>query len=203
MAAEVAGAGIPTGPPVLTTDGEVCVDVDLMEARPWTLALLAAVPGDPLTPAMPGAEDIAGDVLGRVHGVLATRSGRDWVPADLLEWLTELARATGNAEAATAIQMLSDRRDPVRSSVLYGDPSPEILVGDGVAGLIDWGTPSWGPQLHDVAVWLRWLGERPGSGSRREAGFLRAYGAHVPLSEIDTNLLPLYGRYAEAFGWGV
>jgi aminoglycoside phosphotransferase (APT) family kinase protein len=86
--------------------------------------------------------------------------------------------------------------------VLYGDPSPEILIADdGAVGLIDWGTPSWGPQLHDVTVWLRWLGERPGSGSRREAEFLRSYAAHAPLSETDTSLLPLYGEYANAFGW--
>ncbi len=202
VAAAVAASGVFTGAPVLTTDGEVCVDVDRIGAPPWTLALLTAVPGHPLTATMPGSEQVAGDLLGRVHAFLGTSSRRDWVPADLLEWLAALAGATGNIEAATVVRTVADRRGTVRSSVLYGDPSPEVLVTtDGAVGLIDWGTPSWGPQLHDVAVWLRWLGEQPGSGSRREARFLGSYAAHTPLSETDISFLPLYGAYAEAFGW--
>lgn len=98
---------------------------------------------------------------------------------------------------------IAERRDDIRFSVVYGDPSPEILVdGDAATGLIDWGTPSWGPQLHDVAAWLRWLGEEPGSGSRREDRFLGGYREHVPLSRTELALLALYGSYGDAFGFG-
>ena len=79
---------------------------------------------------------------------------------------------------------------------MYGDPSPEILLAeDGGAALIDWGTPSWGPQLHDVAAWLRWLGERPREGSVRGGRFLTSYGRPV-----DPGTLELFGRCTDAFG---
>jgi Ser/Thr protein kinase RdoA (MazF antagonist) len=201
VAAAVALAGVPTGPPVITHDGDVCVEVN-GPSRPWTVALLRAVGGKPLVPTEIGAEQVAGDLLGRVHAHLGECSRREWVPADLLEWSAEFAATTANTAASTVVDEISAVRDLVRFSVVYGDPSPEILVDvDGTVGLIDWGTPSWGPQLHDVAAWLRWLGEEPGSGSPRETRFLQSYSTHARLTSVDLSLLPVFGRYGAAFGF--
>lgn len=151
----------------------------------------------------PGAEEIAGDILGRVHSFLGQCSRRDWVPADLLEWLALFAAETRNETAAAMVQVLVDRSESVRFSVVYGDPSPEVLVSaDGHLGLIDWGTPSWGPQLHDIAAWLRWLGERPGSRAKRELRFLASYNEHVDVTQADLDQLATYGRCAAAFRFG-
>lgn len=203
VAAAIAGAGVATGPPVRTKGGDVCVEVARSSGGPWTLALLAAVPGEPLVPSWSDAAQVAGDLLGRVHAFLRVFSRRQWVPAELLEWSAAFALATGNERAAAVVRAIADRSDDMTFSVVYGDPSPEILMAaDGAVGLIDWGTPSWGPQLHDVAAWLRWLGERPGSGSEREARFLGSYREHAPLSRTDLDLLSLFGRYGSAFGFG-
>ncbi len=203
VAAEVARSGIATGPPVPTARGELCVEVDRAIGRPWTLALLAPVLGEPLSPSAPGAEAMAGDVLGRVHSFLGESSRRDWVPADLLDWLADLAKESRNEAAAAMVQVIRDRSESVKFSVVYGDPSPEVLVSaDGVIGLIDWGTPSWGPQLHDVAAWLRWLGERPGARSEREVRFLESYYRHVDVARADLDQLASYGHCAGAFQFG-
>ena len=93
VAAEVARMGIATGPPVPTDKGEVCVQVDGAAGAPWTLALLTPVAGEPLSPSWPRADEIAGDLLGRVHSFLGESSRRDWVPADLLAWSGSLRRA--------------------------------------------------------------------------------------------------------------
>lgn len=77
VAAEVAKGGIATGPPVPTERGELWVEVDRGTSRPWTLALLTPVLGEPLSPSAPGAEAIAGDLLGRVHSFLGESSRRD------------------------------------------------------------------------------------------------------------------------------
>lgn len=202
VAAEVARAGIATGAPVSTDRGELCVEVYRVTGAPWTLALLTPVLGEPLSPSTVGAEEIAGDLLGRVHSFVGEHSRRDWVPADLLEWLARFADETSNATAAAMVQEIVERSEAVKFSVVYGDPSPEILVSaDGNVGLIDWGTPSWGPQLHDVAAWLRWLGERPGSRSEREVRFLASYTQHV-IAQPDFEDLASYGRCAAAFQFG-
>ena len=203
VAAEVARAGIATGPPVPTARDELCVEVDRAAGAPWTLALLTPVPGEPLSSSAPRAEEIAGHLLGRVHSFLGEFSHRGWVPANLLEWLADFAEGRTDETAAAMVQAILDRSEFVKFSVVYGDPSPEILVSaDGKVGLIDWGTPSWGPQLHDVAAWLRWLGERPGSSSEREVRFLGSYNQHVELTRTDLDQLAAYGRCAEAFQFG-
>ncbi len=203
VAAEVAKSGIATGPPVPTERGELCLEVDRGTDRPWTLALLTPVLGEPLSQSALGAEVVAGDLLGRVHSFLGESSRRDWVPADLLEWLADLAKESNNDTAAALVQLIRSRSEVVKFSVVYGDPSPEILVAaDGNIGLIDWGTPSWGPQLHDVAAWLRWLGERPGSRSEREVRFLESYNRHVDVTRADLDQLASYGRCADAFRFG-
>lgn len=196
VAAAVAETGIATGCPVPTEDGDLCLEVDRGSERPWTIALLEAALGVPLTPSVFGAEVVAGQVLGRVHAFLAERSERQWVPADLLVWLAGHADETANGRAADLVSSIAAHRHRLGCSVVYGDPSPEILVAaDGTAALIDWGTPSWGPQIYDVAVWLRWLGERPGGGSEREGRLLANYGR-----PIEREMLELFGRCVAAFG---
>jgi hypothetical protein len=43
-----------------------------------------------------------------VHAFLWTHSRRDWVPGDLLEWVTELAGTTGNRRAAAVVRTVAD-----------------------------------------------------------------------------------------------
>ncbi|MCA1570367.1 MAG: phosphotransferase [Chloroflexi bacterium] len=125
------------------------------------------------------------------------RPPRGRAPADLIEWLAGHAHQTANQRAAELVSSIAGQRHRLGFSVVYGDPSPEILLAaEGTAALIDWGTPSWGPQLHDVAAWLRRLGERPGEGSEREGRFLASYGR-----PIDPGMLELFGRCANAFGF--
>ncbi len=195
----MADAGIASGPPVSTEARQRCVESDRSPARAWTLALLTPVPGDPLSPLSQDAGRLGGDLLGRVHAYLAAASRRDWVPAALLEWAAAHTHETRNHRAATLVHAITDRSGELAFSVVYGDPSPELIVGPGGSvGLIDWGTPSWGPQLHDVAAWLRWLGERPGAGSVREREFLESYRRHVKLTGDDLVLLELFAAFVDA-----
>jgi homoserine kinase type II len=161
------------------------------------------VEGDRLLPGDPGAVETAGDLLGRVHQVLVQASRRDWVPAALLEWSADFAAAIGNEEAAEVVAELAGyiEAGAVTQSVLYGDPAPEILVGqDGEVALIDWGTPSWGPLLHDVAAWLAWLGLEVDPDSPGATRFLAAYQARMPLASEELALLDRFGAYGIAFG---
>src|SRR5205814_401674 len=82
--------------------------------------------------------------------------------------------------------------------VVYGDPSPEILIDGGRVSIIDWGTPSWGPLLHDIAAWLRFLELRDESdGASR---FLAAYRLHQTVSAEELDGLPLFEEVHSALG---
>jgi hypothetical protein len=138
--------------------------------------------------------ELAGDLLGRVHSILLRESVRAWVPGDLLEWC-ELHAATLDqvdkarvASALAAVRALDGPR-VLTWCVVYGDPSPEVLVDEssGHLAVIDWGTPSWGPLLHDIACWTAFYGADAGDDF---AAFLAAYRRSVPLSDDEVRALP-------------
>lgn len=201
VASAVDEGGVATGAPLLTADGELCIEVHIDE-KSHTLALLQFVPGQPLDASAPQAPEVAGALLGRVHAALRDRSERSWVPADLLEWSELYAATTPGIDRGRVTKILATLRalqksGELTSAVVYGDPSPEILVGDnGEVALIDWGTPSWGPLLHDVACWARFIDG--GSASDRAQRFLSSYLGFVELSQGELRSLPLYGELIDA-----
>ena len=103
-------------------------------------------------------------------------------------------------EALTAVRRIG-ARGALREAVVYGDPSPEIIVTErpGQIALIDWGTPSWGPLAHDVAVWLRLVAPRP-DDAKRARRFLTAYEGRVQLRDGERDALPSFHRLHSALG---
>jgi homoserine kinase type II len=203
VAAAVEAGGLVTGAPLPAPDGRLCVEVRV-GSQDWTLALLRFVHGAPLDPLPPRAPEIAGALLGRTHAILLRLEGAE-VPADLLDWCEGHAAADGRIDAAAVGRTLAAlrdlrRRDRLTFAVVYGDPSPEILVGadeDRIA-LVDWDTPSWGPLLHDIACWTRFVGA--GTRSERRARFLDAYLDHAPLDRRELDALPLLALLGRELG---
>ena len=150
--------GVLTGLPVRTAAGELAVELD---EHPWTLAVMEYVEGAPLTEFSAAAARRAGELLATVHRALA---GADvpTVPAHALDFFDHRAAALGQpdvAAAASAVRTAVAERG-LPCGVLYGDPSPELLVTpSGDLALIDWGTPSFGPFAYDVATWAGHVGD--------------------------------------------
>lgn len=206
VAAAVERAGVPTGAPVPTPAGDLCADAQV-DGRWCTLALLRFVAGKPLDVTRRDAAEIAGDLLGRVHAVLLRDSARGWVPNDLLRWCESHAKTNPDADTSEALKALTalfelDAGGALKKAVVYGDPSPEIIVGErpGESALIDWGTPSWGPLAHDVACWLRLVAPEPSADN--SDGFLAAYQQHVRLRHGDLDAIPLFHELGTALRLG-
>ncbi len=190
VAAELARRGVRTGPPVPTTAGELCRELLPAGAdRRSTLALLRFEPGDPLNSDAPDAATVAGNLLGRVHAALAPLPATA-VPGRLAEWCVDRATTFGS-ECLTAAELVRGlcTAGTLRCSVVYGDPSPEVLTAGHTAALIDWGTPSWGPVLHDVAVWTQRF-HATSTQPARQRQFLAAYRRHASLSPAERQHLP-------------
>jgi Ser/Thr protein kinase RdoA (MazF antagonist) len=193
VAGAVATAGVCTGAPRPSEAGPLTVEVSAADGARLTLAVLEWCDGQPLAGDDSRSAEAAGDLLGRVHAALAAAHPQPEVPGELLRWFDGFLSATGDADARNALGRVQAlvRDGALTMGIVYGDPSPEVLVteGGGLA-LIDWGTPSFGPLLHDVLVWTSVFG----SGVRRSA-FLAGYHSHDVIGdheydEIDS-LLPL------------
>lgn len=141
----------------------------------WTLAVLEFVDGVPDGWTEP---ERCGELLGRVHRILRheTAAGR------LLDYYAAEATGPALADAVAAIREF-DRDVGLSHGVLYGDPAPEILRSSGELALIDWGTPSWGPLLHDLVCWQRF-----DAADRVLAG----YRAHVPITDAELAATDLF-----------
>ncbi|MDA3648010.1 phosphotransferase [Saccharopolyspora indica] len=181
-------AGIRTGRPVPTSAGALCTGVRLGR---WTLALLEFVPGTPFDWSEP---ERCGDLLGRVHHVL--RSAEDVAPAGrLLDFYQEEADRVGGqrgaalSDAVAAVRAF-DRDTGLTHGVLYGDPAPEVLRSpDDELALIDWGTPSWGPLLHDLVCWQRF---GAAAGEDAAARLLSGYRTRMHLADAELAAAPLF-----------
>ncbi|GAU71065.1 aminoglycoside phosphotransferase [Streptomyces sp. NBRC 110611] len=103
----------------------------------------------------------------------------------------EAARLAGPRGTALgkAVAAITDFRTHTRLSdgVLYGDPTPEILLdaNSNELALIDWGTPSHGPLLHDIVSWQLFLTshQEPEAAMTVEQRFLAAYRGRCPIDE--------------------
>jgi Ser/Thr protein kinase RdoA (MazF antagonist) len=182
----VASRGIPTGPPLRTATGELAVSLRCGESE-WTLALLVEEPGAPIDLAEASAPGRLGRLLAQLHLVLASLTQPSDVPARLLDWWGQFARQQGDTTTLHVLERLEQLGvDQLPHSVLYGDPSPEVLDDYGRLAIIDWGTPSWGPQILELACWSRFVGH---SG---EARLLAAYDEFRGLSPLERELLALW-----------
>src|SRR5439155_9860057 len=128
-----------------TASGTWCESVELARRR-CTLAVLEWISGHPLDRSDPRAPEVAGALLGQIHHALQLQGERSWVPAALMEWMAKQAESPSVDEArlGRALEHLQCFANEVAltEGVVYGDPSPEILIGGGRVSIIDWGTPS-------------------------------------------------------------
>ena len=196
VAGHVDAAGIPTGAPATTRQGEIIADV---EGIP--LALLRRVDGDALSGGTPDEQRLIGRTLGRVHEVLREVSVED---ADRFHWVdvqaAHLAVRPWIRPAVAAAVAAYEALDPSTLSwgLLHTDPAPEAFLLDrrtGVCGLIDWSVAITGPLLYDLASTVMYAG-----GPRRAARLIEAYLIRRTLTRAEVEHgLPAMWR----FRWAV
>jgi homoserine kinase type II len=195
VAARLDKAGIASGVPLPALDGSLAVAIDGVP-----LALLARVPGEPLT-ARPEHQSRCGATLGSVHKVLQGITVEDtehfhWVDPegahlDVRPWVRD---------AVTAAVRAFDALGPATLTYghLHTDPAPEAFLLDtntGDCGLIDWPTALFGPLLYDLASAVMYVG-----GPGRAHRLIEAYIAQGALSrdEVERGLTAML-----RFRWGV
>ncbi len=192
----VDAAGIPSGRPVTTLDGELCADVP-----EGSLALLAWVDGV----ALAGDEDdqpVIGSTLGAAHAALGAVGASDaprfhWIDLDAAhldveEWVRPAVRA-----AVAGWDHVSAAAGASRG-LLHGDPSPEAFLWNprsSTCGLIDWSSAFYGPLLYDLASAVMYVG-----GSASATPLVDAYLQHglIGDGEVAAGLLPML-----RFRWAV
>lgn len=193
-------ASVRTGAPVPTVDGALCVGVRRLRGS-WTVAVLEFVEGTPCDWTTP---ELCGELLGRVHRIL--RAAGDVTPAGgLLDFYTEEARRVGGRHGAALSEALAavaefDRDTGLSYGVLYGDPAPEILrlIDSDELALIDWGTPSWGPLLHDLVCWQRFGATvRPDEPDLADR-LLTAYRTRVRMDDAELAARDLFDTLHQA-----
>lgn len=184
VSAALARRGLRSGPPLETLQGEPAVEVGEDDNPSWTLAMLRYEAGDPLDPAAFSAPELAADLLARVHALVLSTAMPE-VPARILDWAEATMPQTSGARPAVA--RLKAAGSGLTQGILYGDPSPEILVARGRSpALIDWGTPSWGPLIYDLAAWAL----RFSAGDRhRFDRFVSRYQEHSVLAPAEHDQL--------------
>ncbi|MDN3239704.1 phosphotransferase enzyme family protein [Glycomyces tritici] len=150
---------LPTGAPERSRDGRLAVTVEGM-----MLALLAWVPGEPVTGDGPAQQRIIGTTLARAHAALR---GAGIPSADSFHWVDPEAEHLDVRDwvrpAVTAALTALDDLDPATLTwgPLHTDPAPEALrldQGTGTCGLIDWSTAMPGPYLYDLASAVMYVG---------------------------------------------
>jgi Ser/Thr protein kinase RdoA (MazF antagonist) len=156
LAAEaVDRAGVATGAPVRTHDGELCVPL----APGRVLAVLRRVGEARLSMrAVPPA--ILGEFLGRLHRIMRDcPAAGAWTPADVMGHMT---RGITAAHPPSARRMITQAVSDVRA--YYGTaPSAQLLYGDGpeifsatgtdISAIIDWGAVRAGSVADDIGCW--------------------------------------------------
>ena len=205
LAQRLERAGIPAGAPLATASGQIAVE--LADCR---LAVLAWVPGHPLTGQRAAERRVIGTTLARAHRVLAGH-GTDgaqrfhWVDPDaghlsLRPWLRPaIAAALATLDAA----------DPGSMSwgLLHADPAPEAFRLDpptGRCGVIDWSYFLRGPLLYDLASAVMYAG-----GPARAGDLIQAYldQGMVTRAEIQDGLAAMlrfrWAVQANYFAWRI
>lgn len=188
IASLLADAGIVTGRPVPTMNGELAVP-------DAALALLSHVPGRELAGE---SEDEQRQIAGTLAAMHAAGDPVDGTGTAgfLDDWLTPAAPGLeAHPWLAPTIERVRAETDPVRVtwSVLHTDPAPEAFRHDdtsGTTGLIDWTGARRGPVLYDVASAVMYLG-----GPGNAAAFLDTYRDHGPLGVDELRLLDSFRRF--------
>jgi len=191
IAADLAEAGLVTGRPVPTRDGQLVV-------ASHALALLEFVPGRGLGGQTDQEQRWIADTLTRVHilGAPALQPGS----STFFPWLTPDAPSVdAHPWLAAAISAIRAEADPLYLtwSTLHADPAPEAFRHDdasGITGLIDWADAQRGPVLYDIASAVMYLG-----GPRNATPFLDAYRTCGPLGSEELQHLDTFRR----FRWAV
>lgn len=182
VATRLAQAGMQSGQPLPTIDGELVISVE-----GGFLALLAFVHGRELT-AQISDQPRQAEALARAHSVLGIVTQR----ADFFDWLGDEPRIGDVADwalpAITTVVAEYRALPPLTWGTVHADPSPEAFILDETtqkSGIIDWSGASNGPLLYDVASAVMYLG-----GTDQAATFLSHYTKQgpVPPAELDHHL---------------
>lgn len=182
IASRLADAGLRSGRPLPTVDGELVAVVP-----GGALALLAFVHGRELT-AHISDQPRQAETLARAHSLLGTVTRR----SDFFDWLGDEPGISDVADwALPAIKtVVAEYRalPPLTWGTVHADPSPEAFILDensAEVGIIDWSGAGHGPLLYDVASAVMYLG-----GTDKAATFLSHYARKgpVPADELDHHL---------------
>jgi homoserine kinase type II len=205
LARRLEQAGIPAGAAVPAAGGQLCVPV----AGDW-LALLAWVPGQPLTGRDGREQDLIGATLARVHRALtgyevAGAQRFHWVDPDadylsLRPWLRP-------AIAAALHGLRAARPDAMVQGLLHADPAPEAFRLDpatGRCGIIDWSYAQHGPLLYDLASAVMYVGG-PAGATALTSAYLRE--GTLGAAEVEHGLEPMlrfrWAVQANYFAWRI
>lgn len=194
------GTGIPTGAPIRTLDGALCVLVPSLPDERHPLALLEDVGGTPVS-AEDGLEpEPAAELLARVHRAEVSVDASVEI-ADLdhrLRYLEDDSHEIACPERlwpllTSVVREIRELPDALTRAVAYGD-GPELFArSDGQLGLIDWGAVVRAPVLYDVAIWSRGWKHEP----ERER-FLSSYATHAELPTTELAYLDRFDRFSAA-----
>jgi Ser/Thr protein kinase RdoA (MazF antagonist) len=178
--------GIATGRPLADVEGRLAVPFPGPPGREYSLSVLTYVTGTPVEHFTATTAADAGSLLAVIHRALW--SDAPAVPARSLEWFAD--RGATDERVRHALAAIGPTDEGITFGVLYGDPSPELLrQPDGSFALIDWGTPSFGPLMYDVATWRGHIA-RHASTVRAADSFLSAYRQHGLPAPLEYELLP-------------
>ena len=189
-ATALAEAGLVTGRPVPTRDGQVL-------ALDAGLALLEHVPGRELDGETDDEQRWITRTLAAVHVVSGPAPGPS-TSTFATDWLSPAAPGVPDHPwLVAAIDAVRAETDGLRLtwSLLHTDPVPDAFVHDdrtGVTGLIDWAGARRGPVLYDVASAVMYLG-----GREHASAFLATYGAEGPLAAGELDHLDAFRRFRE------
>ncbi len=159
IAGHVEAAGVPTGAPLPTLEGDIVVDVDGVP-----LALLSWVDGEELSGNTTSDQRLIGRTLSCVHEALRDVSAP---PVEQFHWVdvhaAHLSVRSWVQPAVAAAVAAYEAVDPCLFSwgPLHCDPAPEAFRlnrATGVCGLIDWSAAIRGPLLYDLASAVMYVG---------------------------------------------
>lgn len=197
LAAEVVEwAGVTTGAPVRTHDGELCVPL----APGQVLAVLRRADGSHLS-MLEVAPSVLGEFLGRLHRILrGCPSAGAWTPGDVLGHMT---RGIMAAHPQAVRQMITQAVSDV--SACYGTAPPaQLLYGDGpgifsangadISAIIDWGGVRAGSIADDIGCWTAHGATDKILLPAYTAGFLDGYRRSNDLPAAAAAAVPLFQR---------
>ena len=205
LAQRLEHAGINAGAPLPTCSGQLTLQL----ADRW-LAVLAWVPGRPLTGHDPADRKLIGATLAKVHRALA---GGDTEGAQRFHWVDPdagyLSLRPWLRPAITAALTTLDAADPASMSwgLLHADPAPGAFRLDpatGACGIIDWSYFLHGPLLYDLASAVMYVG-----GPAPAVDLIEAYLQEGTLAraEVDHGLTAMlrfrWAVQANYFAWRI